>query len=254
MSKPRYRLAFDQPLHAGQTLVLRDKSHHYLRHVLRLGEGDCVALFHPSSGEWLARLALVQKKEITLRLEQQLRIAEAQHFHLTVCVAPIKSGRLETIWEKACELGAAVVQPVITERTIVDRVNLERADAIMREAAEQCERLSWPEMRPAISLQQLLGEWPRDVPLLYGDERGASASVTGLMSEPPPPRWGILTGPEGGFSPAEFAALAHCKPARGLSLGPRILRADTAMISLTTASLMAWGDWQSTPHPTESSL
>jgi len=156
---------------------------------------------------------------------------------------------METIIEKATELGASVLQPVITARTIVDKVNLERADAIAREAAEQCERIDWPEIREPVKLMKLLGEWPANVPLMYGDESGESGSIT-TSAVPATGRndWAVLVGPEGGFTPEEFVALARVNAAKGVGLGPRILRADTAVITLCVATLMAWGDWDQRPR------
>lgn len=236
----------DVPLRAGGDVTLRDNPAHYLTHVLRLKAGDAVALFNRTEGEWLARISEMRKKEVLLTLEGQ-RKAPAQTVGLTVCFAPIKGGRMETIIEKATELGASVLQPVITSRTIVDKVNAERADAIAREAAEQCERTDWPEIREPVKLLKLLGDWPSDVPLIYGDESGASASVTQLPKEKPS-QWAILIGPEGGFTPEELNALKHLNGARGVGLGPRILRADTAVITLCALTLAVWGDWDQLPR------
>ena len=257
MTKPRYRLAMDAALTAGANLTLRDNAAHYLTQVLRLAPGATVALFNRADGEWLARIAHVAKKEVTLVVESCLRPPCASGMQLMVCFAPIKGGRLETIIEKATELGASVLQPVITARTIVDKVNLVRAEAIAREAAEQCERIDWPEIREPVKLLPLLGDWPGDMPLIYGDESGKSASITtisdgmiGIREASPPPirNWAILTGPEGGFTPEEFAALARVKSAVGVGLGPRILRADTAVITLCVATLQLWGDWALAPR------
>ena len=276
MIKPRYRLSTTDALAAGASLTLTGNPAHYLTQVLRLKQGDSVALFNRTDGEWLARITAVRKREVELLLEANLR-PPARSLGLTVAFAPIKGGRLETILEKATELGASVLQPVITARTIVDKVNLERADALAREAAEQCERVDWPEIRPPIKFMNFLGDWPQDVPLIYGDESGASMPIAELLqsgassacvgsAEPegqgsasnareggasPPSgdkNWAILAGPEGGFTPEEFAALAHVKSAKGVSLGPRILRADTAVITLCVLTLAAWGDWDARPR------
>lgn len=243
---PRHRLATDAALAAGSEVILRDNPAHYLTHVLRLREGDAIALFNRSEGEWRASLRHIRKKEIVLSVEKQLR-APATPLGLTVCFAPIKGGRLETIIEKATELGASVLQPIITQRTIVDKVNVERADTIAREAAQQCERLDWPEIRTPLKLDKFLGQWPSDVPLIYGDETGAGQPIT-VALQGKPQQWGILVGPEGGFAPEELAALRHVKSALAVGLGPRILRADTAVITLCTATLMAWGDWTNPPR------
>lgn len=279
MSKPRYRLAVDAALEAKARVTLHDNAAHYLTQVLRLKEGHELALFNGTDGEWSAEITDIRKKEVTLAVMECLRPPHANSPKLTVCFAPIKGGRLETIIEKATELGATTLQPVITARTIVDKVNLARAEAIAREAAEQCERIDWPEMREPVKLLNLLGDWPADTPLIYGDESGASETIMQALSSSSPFRgevgrgpllgtaiasdgptltlplrgreqngWAILVGPEGGFTADEFAALARVKPAIGVGLGPRILRADTAVITLCALTMQAWGDWDKRPR------
>lgn len=242
----QYRIATARSLARGQQIQLSENEAHYLTHVLRLKEGDPVTLFSRAEGEFRATITRIAKRDVTLEVGDNTRPPETPT-GLTVCFAPIKGGRLETIIEKATELGADILQPVITHRTIVDKVNIERAESIAREAAEQCERTGWPEIKPPVKLLNFLGSWPADIPLIYGDESGQGTPVTQLASEKPA-RWAILAGPEGGFTPEEFAALNKLKQARPVSLGPRILRADTAVITLCAATLMAWGDWHLKPR------
>ncbi len=244
----RYRLSTNYALKPGAILALEGNQAHYLTNVLRLKEGDTIALFNRTDGEWLARIETIRKRDISLTLEKQIRPAAAT-IGLTVCFAPIKGGRLETIIEKATELGASVLQPGLTSRTIVDKVNLERAESIAREAAEQCERVDWPEIKEPVKLLNLLGDWPKHMPLIYGDESGDSKPITQMLNPPAQAApWAILVGPEGGFTPEEFAALRHLKSAKGVGLGPRILRADTAVITLCALTLAAWGDWDQAPR------
>ncbi len=271
MNQPRHRLAVDSPLAANSELVLEGNPAHYLMHVLRLKPGDTVSVFNRTDGEWCCRIIDIRKKALLLQVDQCMR-APAPMLPFTVCFAPIKGGRLETIIEKATELGAAVLQPVITRRTIVDKVNLERANSIAREAAEQCERIDWPEIREPVKLEKLLGDWPSDTTLYYGDESGGGVAITELFCNPcvaggepraagvsakreggasPPSsnkNWGILAGPEGGFVPEELALLRKVSVAKGVSLGPRILRADTAVITLSALTLAAFGDWHRKPR------
>lgn len=249
-STPRTRLATHATLATAATVTLTDNAAHYLTHVMRLREGDCIALFSKEAGEWRARLHTMGKKQVVLTVEECLRRPTAP-LGLTVCFAPIKGGRMETIIEKATELGASVLQPVITQRSIVDKVNRERAEAIAREAAEQCERIDWPEIREPVKLLRLLGDWPSDMPLVYGDESGGGVPVKSCVAADTSAhdrRWAILAGPEGGFTPEELAALRRLKAAHGVGLGPRILRADTAIITLCVATLLAWGDWHQPPR------
>lgn len=248
--KPRYRLATDAALATGRQVILSGNPAHYLTQVLRLKAGDAIALFSRADGEWRAVVGNVGKREVVLDIDSQLRPA-VPPLGLTVCFAPIRGGRMETIIEKATELGASVLQPVLTNRSVVDKVNLDRAETLAREAAEQCERLDWPEIREPVKLLHLLGDWPKGVPLVYGDESGASAPITErlpAMAHTAGAPWGILVGPEGGFTPDEFAAINHVKSSLGVGLGPRILRADTAVITLCALTLAAWGDWQQRPR------
>jgi 16S rRNA (uracil1498-N3)-methyltransferase len=258
MTHPRHRLACEASLHKGAPVVLREAPAHYLSHVLRLRAGATVRLFNRQDGEWLAEITRIDKRELVLNVGDCLRAPHAAPFHLTACFAPIKGGRLEAMVEKATELGVQALQPVITQRTIVDKVNLVRLDAVAREAAEQCERIDWPEIRPPVRLPSLLGSWPQDVPLIVGDESGDGGSAVTLVSQTHAPsspttekRWGVLTGPEGGFAPEELQALRHHTAVRGVGLGPRILRADTALMALTVATLLAWGDWHHPPRFTQ---
>lgn len=239
---PRTRLALDLPLVADALCVLDDRAGHYLQHVLRLRPGERIAVFSRADGEWLAQIASLDKRQVTLRILSPRRAA-ALPAPLTVCFAPIKGGRGETIIEKATELGAAALQPVITAHSIAAPMQPARAEAIAREAAEQCERVEWPRILPPLTLPQLLGQWPVSIPLLYGDERRESPPVTQFLLQPAPSAWATLCGPEGGFSAAEFALLRACSAAQAVSLGPRILRADTANITLAALTIAAWGDW-----------
>jgi len=251
MSKPRYRLSSTEPLAVGTRVLLGGNAAHYLAHVLRIKLGDTISLFTRADGEFSARIEHVGKRDVTVVPETHTRPPD-RGTGLTVCFVPIKGGRLETIIEKATELGADILQPVFSARSVVDKINHDRAETIAREAAEQCERVSWPEIREPVKLLPLLGGWPQDMPLIYGDERGNGTPIgemaIGSHHMPKPPRWSILAGPEGGFTADEFAALAKVPSANAVSLGPRILRADTAIITLAAATLIAWGDWNQTPR------
>jgi 16S rRNA (uracil1498-N3)-methyltransferase len=268
--KPRQRLAIDHALHMGASVLLEGNPAHYLAHVLRAQAGEHVALFNRTDGEWLAQITEVKKKSVLLQLVAHVKPAQPG-VDMWVAFAPIKGGRLETIIEKATELGAAQLHPVLTQRTIVDKVNAERAESIAREAAEQCERTDWPLIHTPQKLAQWLGHFPADRVLIYGDETGGGITVSdalnrvapqlreplaagvspqgeGGASPPSNVKWAILAGPEGGFTPEELAMLRHCKQAQGVSLGPRILRADTAIITLAAMTLAAWGDWHRAPR------
>jgi 16S rRNA (uracil1498-N3)-methyltransferase len=240
------RIAADTPLQKGATIGLNESQAHYVTNVLRLKPGDTVKLFHESSGEYAAEITAVYKKGCELRIGEQLRAAKASP-DFWLCFAPVKGGRTETIIEKATELGARVIQPVLTKRCVVDKVNVERLSMIAREAAEQSERLDVPEIRPMITFEQLLSTWPKERVLFYGDESGNSESFNAVQKTKMNGT-ATLAGPEGGFTPEEFAQLKHVDFAKGVALGPRILRSDTANIILCALVIQHFGDWDERPR------
>jgi 16S rRNA (uracil1498-N3)-methyltransferase len=172
---------------------------------------------------------------------------------LWLCFAPVKRARIDYIAEKATELGVSVLQPIVTQHTIVERVNVERLRANAVEAAEQTERLSVPEVRAPVDLTRLLGEWPAGRRLLMCDETGGGRPIaemlTGLDADARAAPWAIVIGPEGGFAAAELDALRRIKDVTAVGLGPRILRADTAALAALSVWQSLIGDWrQATPR------
>lgn len=227
------RLFVDQALAEGTSITVDGA---YLGAVLRLGPGDRVKLFDDRSGEWLAGIVAAGKKRVTLNVGERLREREAVP-DLWLLFAPIKRGRIDWLVEKATELGVARLVPVLTRRTIVDRLNLDRLRAHAVEAAEQCERTALPELAEPRKLGALLGSWPADRMLHFADERG------GEPFRPAPGPAAILIGPEGGFTDEERDAIRALAQARPVSLGPRILRADTAALAAVSLWMAAAGDW-----------
>jgi 16S rRNA (uracil1498-N3)-methyltransferase len=230
------RLFVDQSLSEGLALTLDGPPANYLGAVLRLGPGAQVKLFDDRTGEWLAEVADAGKKRVTLSILQKLRERE-QVPDLWLLFAPIKRGRIDWVVEKATELGVARMVPVLTRRTIVDRVNTERLRAHAIEAAEQCERTALPELVEPEKLDRLLAAWPPGRTLYFADEAGGEPFV------PAPGAAAILIGPEGGFTEAERAAVRALPQARPITLGPRILRADTAALAAISLWMGAAGDW-----------
>jgi 16S rRNA (uracil1498-N3)-methyltransferase len=222
------RLYVETPLALGATITLPPPQSHYLAQVMRRQPGDVVRLFDGATGEWAARVASVGKKAVVVSLEHQSAPQEAVP-DLWLCAAPLKRGRIDWVAEKACELGVARFVPVITRRTIVDKLNLDRLRAHMIEAAEQCGRTALPDMAEPLSLAALLKDWPTGRTLIFADESGGEA-LAALCARAPAPA-AILIGPEGGFTPDERAAIRALPDARAASLGPRILRADTAAVA-----------------------
>lgn len=241
-----HRIAADKPIQKGATLSLEESQAHYLTNVLRLKPNDRLRLFHAASGEYEASVSAVYKKGCELHIGDQLR-APRPSPDFWCCFAPVKGGRTETIIEKATELGVRVIQPVLTKRCVVDKVNIDRLAMIAREAAEQSERLDVPEIRPLVKFEDLLANWPKGRPLFYGDESGNSASISGVL-EQAMPQAASMAGPEGGFTHEEFAQLRHVPFAKGVSLGPRILRSDTANIILSALIVQHMGDWDERPR------
>jgi 16S rRNA (uracil1498-N3)-methyltransferase len=236
------RLYVDQPLSPGAALTLDGQQANYLSAVMRLGPGAQVKLFDDRTGEWLGEIAEAGKKRVTLRIVQHLREREPVP-DLWLLFAPIKRGRIDWIAEKATELGVARLLPVITQRTIVDRTNNDRLFAHMIEAAEQCERTALPELAEHQKLEALLRGWPEDRTLLFADEAGGEPMQDAVAPGPA----AILIGPEGGFTDDERAAIRALPSARPVSLGPRILRADTAAVAAISLWMAAAGDWRQAP-------
>jgi 16S rRNA (uracil1498-N3)-methyltransferase len=220
------RLFVETELAAGMALPLDGGQAHYLAHVLRLAPGAPVLLCDDRTGEWRAGIETVSKKQIVLRVEARTKPREAVP-DLWLLTAPIRRERFEWIVEKATELGIARVVPVLTERTNHERLNPGRLRAHMVEAAEQCERTALPELAEAVKLDSLLQGWDASRTLLFADEEGG-ADMLALKPRLPA---AILIGPEGGFSDAERARILAVPGVRRLGLGPRILRADTAVVA-----------------------
>jgi 16S rRNA (uracil1498-N3)-methyltransferase len=233
------RLFVDRPLGDGMTLALDGAQANYLANVMRLKAGDPVRLFDDSTGEWLAEVADATRRSITLHLTARLREREAVP-DLWLLFAPIKKGRIDWLVEKATELGAARLQPVITQRTIVDRLNFDRLRAHAIEAAEQCDRTALPALAEPVKLSALLKGWDPARALLFADESGGVPLADIARAGPA----AILIGPEGGFTPDERDLIRATPGAAAISLGPRILRAETAAAAAIAAWMMIAGDWR----------
>ena len=237
------RLFIDKPVAPGSVRIDGPQAH-YLIAVMRMKLGDPVKLFDGVTGEWLATAASIGKRDLLLDVTDQLRPREPVP-DLWLCAAPLKKGRIDWLMEKACELGVDRVVPVLTRRTVVDRLNLERLRAHMIEAAEQCGRTAVPMLAESVKLPALLREWPGERALFFADEAGGLPAFAAMRERPGPAA--ILIGPEGGFDDDERTAIRALTGAVGISLGPRILRADTAAAAALSLWMAAAGDWQ-VPH------
>jgi len=233
------RLYVVTPLEPGRRIELDGAQANYLGNVMRMKEGDRLLLFDGTSGEWLAEVAEAGKKRMTLAVVEATKPQESVP-DLWLAFAPIKKGRVDWLVEKAVELGVARLQPVITQRTVVDRLNLERMRAHIIEAAEQCGRTSLPEIAEPTKLDRFLRERDPSRILYFADETGGDPARSAFKPGPAV----ILTGPEGGFTPEEAEAIGASANASAISLGPRILRAETAALAAVSAWMSACGDWQ----------
>jgi 16S rRNA (uracil1498-N3)-methyltransferase len=233
------RLFVRHPLAEATEVELDSAQANYLGNVLRLGEGAQLLVFDGESGEWLAQIARAAKKRMTLSIERATRPPEAVP-DLLLAFAPVKRQATDWLVEKATELGAAWLLPVITSRTIVERVKVERLQAIAIEAAEQCRRTRLPAISEPVRLDRFLAGREPTRTLYFADEAGGEAAAAAFKPGPA----AILIGPEGGFTDEERSAI-HAQPnAVPISLGPRILRAETAALAAITIYMALAGDWR----------
>lgn len=268
---PEPRLLIDQPLRAGAEIALDESQARHVGTVLRLDEGDALRVFNAHDGEWRARVSAKTKRGMSVRLDELVRAARAAP-DLDLLFAPVKRHATDLIVEKATELGVRRIRPVITQRTIAETVRLDRLQAIAREAAEQTERFEAPEIMEPVSLVRALDGWDTARPLIYADEAGDDAGapwggekgraqpiadVLNLWSAGASPadtlagegagapyKLALLIGPEGGFTPEERRMLRGLSFVNAVSLGPRILRAETAVIAALSVIQSIWGDWR----------
>lgn len=244
----KIRLFVGPDLGAGLGVVPTRDQTHYLLNVMRLKQGDMVRVFNGRDGEWAARLDAVTKRSCLLALEEKTREQDALP-DIWLLFAPVKRARIDFIVQKAVEMGAGRILPILTERTNVARVKGDRLAANAMEAAEQCGLLNVPEVTEPQSFTRLLDQWDELAPgrrIIFCDEAaapgGALALLTAAKQRPGP--LAILIGPEGGFAPAERERLLNRDDTLPISLGPRIMRADTAAIAALAAVQMVLGDWQ----------
>lgn len=230
------RLYIESPLHAGMLVEPNSQQVHYLRHVLRLKQDADVLLFNGCDGEWRAQIVEAGKKLFQLNPVEQVR-QQAQLEDIHYLFAPLKHARLDYMAQKATEMGVSCLQPVFTQNTQVSRVNIERVKANAIEAAEQCELLSVPHVMEPQQLDACLGNWQPERKLILCDEQAAIASPYQVLQSLKDKPCAVLVGPEGGFTEKEREKLLRAPFTIPISLGPRILRADTAAVA---ALAMLW--------------
>ncbi len=246
---PKVRLYVAGPLAAGARAGLSLDQAHYAGRVMRLGPGDALALFNGRDGEWRGRIARLDRKGGEAAIEENLR-PQAPGPDLWLLFAPLRKTATDFLIEKATELGASRLMPVLTRRTASERINLARLRARAIEAAEQCERLDVPDIAEVATLDQTLAAWPPARRLFVADERGGGIpAVEAFATMKTTQGHALLIGPEGGFERSELDALARLPFVSRVALGPRILRAETAALAMLACWQAVAGDWRSPPPP-----
>ncbi len=247
------RLHVEAHLERGAVVGLDHAGAHFLRSVLRLKPGAVLAVFNGDDGEWSARIDGIGKGWCSLEVQELRRLPQPEP-DLWLVFAPIKRARLDFVAEKAVELGCSLLQPVFTGYTDVSRVNRERLAANAREAAEQCERLTLPEVREVLSLNELIEAWPEGRRLLVCAESGMAQPIDAVLraireadADAGGAPWAVMTGPEGGFTKGELDALTKLPFVTPVGLGPRVLRADTAAVAALSCWQSVLGDWDQRP-------
>lgn len=236
------RLFVPQDLSQGAEIEPDPQQGHYLGNVLRLREGAQLLLFNGRDGEWLAEVTALTRKKVTLTALAQVR-GQPAHPDLLYCFAPLKQGRLDYLVQKAVEMGAGVLQPVITQHTQMSTVGIERLQANVIEAAEQCGILAIPRVEEAVKLDRVLWLWEPGRRLIFCDEGSDTNNPVPILSTIAERKLGLLIGPEGGFSEEERQQLRALPFVTAIPLGPRILRADTAGVAALAVIQATIGDW-----------
>jgi 16S rRNA (uracil1498-N3)-methyltransferase len=236
------RLYVTGDLGAGATVRPDAAQSHYLANVLRMDEGAELLLFNGRDGEWLTRVAARSRKAVELTAIEQTR-PQPPASDLIYCFAPLKQGRLDYLVQKAVEMGAGVLQPVVTQHTQVAKVGTDRVQANAIEAAEQCGILAIPGVREPLKLDRLLATWEKDRRLIFCDEDSSANNPLPVLQKIAEKKLGLLVGPEGGFSDQERGELRALPFVTAIPLGPRILRADTAAVAALAVIQATVGDW-----------
>jgi 16S rRNA (uracil1498-N3)-methyltransferase len=237
------RLFIDTPLASETRHEVSSEQFNYLANVLRLEAGASVLVFNGRDGEWLAHLAFPSRKKVVLELAEQTR-PQPETSDLHYLFAPLKVGRLDYLIQKAVEMGAGLLQPVMTQHVQGKITNLDRLRANVTEAAEQCGVLSMPDVSEPCRLTDLLDRWPADRRIIYCDEGDEGQNPLPILAKVTEKKLALLVGPEGGFSEEERALLRALPFVTAIPLGPRILRADTAAVAALAVIQAAIGDWR----------
>ncbi len=243
---PSIRLHIVEPLATGARILLDEARSHYVRHVMRLAEGDAIAAFNAESGEWNATVEFQGKRAVQISIGRQRALPRSCP-DVWLAFAMIKN-KSELVVEKATELGVREIHAIVTQHGVVKNFNIDKLAAHAIEAAEQCERHDVPTIHTHKNLAAFLGNHPADRTLLYGDETGHGKPLPDVLANHPGKKFSLLVGPEGGFSADEHHILRSVPFAIGFGMGPRILRADTAAVAGLACLQSIYGDWAEPPH------
>lgn len=236
------RLYLVEGLRETAEIELGENQSHYLAHVLRMSLGARVLLFNGRDGEWAASIISIKKRSVTLSVLEQTR-PQVNGRDIDYLFAPLKRSRLDYMVQKATEMGVRRLRPVMTERTLAERVRIERMQANVIEAAEQCGILEVPTVMEPAPLTSVIDAWDDKRPLIFCDE-AASGDPLATLRDVSPGSIAVIVGPEGGFSPRERDGLLARKYVVPISLGPRIMRADTAAVAVLALVNAVLGDWR----------
>lgn len=239
------RLFVPDELSQSIPITIDGNQAHYLSRVMRASIGDTVILCDDITGEWAARITDSAKRTVTVEPLELLRQREAVP-DLWLCPALLKKDRFDMVLEKATELGVARIVPVVTSRCVADKLNADRARTLTVEAAEQCARTALPQLAEPLKLAAMLRDWPGDRTLFFADETGGEPAAQAFAETTGPVA--IITGPEGGFTDQERDAIAALHQSRDISLGPRILRGETAALASVALWMGIAGDWTARPN------
>lgn len=238
------RLFVGHDLRAGLEAPLSEAHAHYLLTVLRMESGDKLLAFNGKDGEWRVEVTRQSKRAGLLTVLSQTR-PQTPLNDLTLLFAPIRKERMDWLVQKVVEMGAGAIQPVITEHTQTPKIRADKLESAIIEAAEQCGVLAVPTLQPAQNLPDLVATWDQNRALFWCDEHALVATPTRILADSRDKPKAVLVGPEGGFSEAERAMLLALPSAHAIALGPRILRADTAVVAALAAVQLVAGDWSS---------
>lgn len=228
-------------------ITLEQSDYNYLINVMRKKINDIIRIFNGKNGEWLAKITFISKKSVEIEAYELIR-AQSKIHNLSLIFALVKNNRSFDIIEKACELGVSDIYPILTRRTNVSSLNLEKANIVAKEAAEQCERDTLPVIHPLQKLSELLLSWPKDKKIIFANESENNVSLKNFLYNQSDSNYTILIGPEGGWAKEDLEIIMSNSYITSVGLGPRILRADTASIALLSCLQMMCGDWQYLPR------